>query len=216
MTHPVHKVFVADSHYLIRYGLQTVLSQLPNIQVVGEASDEEELLIGLSETPADIVIIDYYEDGFSLATIKKLKQLQPNLKLIIISTDEDRSNIFQALEDGISAFLTKSCGKSEIQDALKATLTDGKYFCSKVLDYLVERSLGKDTPLKNNTKQLTPREIEIVQLVAKGLIAKEIAALLHLSTHTIYTHRKKIMKKLELKSSSELVMYAVNHGLISI
>ena len=208
------KIFIADSQFLIRFGLKTVLSEIPNVEVVGEATDEEELIYGLMETPADIVIIDYNEDGFSLNTIKKIRQIKADLKLIIISTDEERSNIFQVLEDGINAFLTKSCGQHEIQDALHAAQTDGKYFCSKVLDYLIERSLGKSNPSKENTKQLTPREIEIVQLVAKGLIAKEIAALLHLSTHTIYTHRKKIMKKLALKSSSELFMYAVQNGLV--
>ena len=92
-------------------------------------------------------------------------------------------------------------------------LKENVFFCSKVLDIIMERSFGKPGEECAPTP-LTPREIEIVRLTARGLIAKEIADVLSLSPHTIYTHRKNIMKKLKLNSSSELVLYAVNNGMI--
>jgi DNA-binding NarL/FixJ family response regulator len=100
-----------------------------------------------------------------------------------------------------------------VVDAIRATAKGEKFFCTRIVDYLLEKSFAK----ADNCEQspLTPREIEIVQLVAKALTAKEIAGTLNLSTHTVYTHRKNIMKKLNLSTSTEMVLYAVQNGYIS-
>ena len=117
------------------------------------------------------------------------------------------------LEYGVNSFLTKSCGENEIIDAVKATAKGEKIFLHQDFGLSAGKNLCKE---EENCvpSPLTPREIEIVRLVAKGLIAKEIADILNLSTHTVYTHRKNIMKKLQLNTSSELVFYAINNGII--
>ena len=215
MSQPGAAVIIADGQYLIRFALKEVVKSEPNLHLIGEATSEATLLQLVQRENRDaIIIMDYDEGDFSLDTIHKVKLVNPNAKLIIISADNTKRNILKSIEWGVNSFLTKSCDASEIKDAIKATLSDDKYFCSRVLEHLIEKSFGKE----ENTSQKSPlsnREAEIVQLIAKGLVAKEIAALLNLSTHTVYTHRKKIMKKLSLNSASELVLYALNHGLVT-
>ncbi|HRD83208.1 MAG TPA: response regulator transcription factor, partial [Saprospiraceae bacterium] len=108
---------------------------------------------------------------------------------------------------------TKSCGEQEVSDAVRATVRGDKFFCSKILDVLLEKSLGRTTATCAPSP-LSAREIEVVQLVVKGYIARQIADMLHLSPHTVYTHRKNIMKKLQLQSPAELTLYALQNGII--
>lgn len=208
------KVVIADAQYLIRFALKAVISGLSHLDVVDTATDEEELLELVQSHAPDLVIMDYYEEGFSLSSIQQIKLLHKDCRIIVISADDHKQNIYQSLEMGINGFLTKSCDEAEIKDAIKAAIRDEKYFCAKVLDYLLEKSFGNNTTSSSSNIPLTSRQIEIVQLIAKGLVAKEIAALLNLSPHTIYTHRKKIMKTLQLRTSSELVLYALQNGLV--
>ncbi len=208
-------ITLADAHYLIRRGLKHIIVGHKNYEIIAEAANENQLIASIKKEAPQVLIIDHNQPNhFSFATIQKIKQLSPATQILVISADEDRNKIDQTLEFGVNSFLTKCCDEKEILDAIEATAKREKFFCSNILNYLIERSYAKE-PEKNKTTPLTQREIEIVQLVAKGLIAKEIANILHLSTHTVYTHRKNIMKKLELNTSSELVLYALNNGLIS-
>ena len=115
----------------------------------------------------------------------------------------------------MNSFLTKQCDEEEILDAIKATAKGDKFYCHKILDLIIERSFPSKSENCNATP-LSPREKEILTLVAKGKIAKEIAAELHISPHTIYTHRKNILKKLKLTSPTEMIVYALEHGLIDL
>lgn len=184
-------------------------------KVVAEATNEQELIRKLQVQSAQVVVLDYNQpNSFSRNTVEKIKQAAPSVNLLIISADNNKESIYQILEMGVNSFLTKACDKEEIIDAIKATARGEKFFCTKVLDYLLEKSFAKGDASSCAPTPLTPREIEIVQLVARGLVAKEIAAQLNLSTHTVYTHRKNIMRKLGLSTASELVLYAVHIGLV--
>ncbi len=206
-------VIIADAHYLTRVGLRHILAELPACELVGEASTELQLLHKLRTTQADIVILDYAQPGkFSSETVDKVRETSPNARLIIISGDNDKKAIYQVLESGVNSFLTKHCGEKEILDALEATARNEKFYCTNVLNYLLEKSFPKEADC--SPTPLSPREVEIVRLVANGLIAKEIGGKLNLSTHTVYTHRKNIMKKLKLGTVSELVRYALQEGLV--
>lgn len=208
-------VVLADEQHLVRTGLKQVLRQSEDIKIVGEAGDEEELFALLEEqTPPNIVVMDYDQpDSFSHETVKNIKQRAPQTHILIISADNEKRSIYRVLENGVNSFLTKTCGEEEIIDAIYATAKGDKFFCTKIVDYLLEKSFSKEEENCEPTP-LTTREIEIVRLIAKGLIAKEIASELNISVHTVYTHRKKIMKKLAISSSSELVLYAVNQGIL--
>lgn len=209
-------ITIANGHYLARVGLKYLISQRANYKLVGEAINEAQLIKSLEKEPSQVVIIDHDQPNhFSFNTLSNIKEIAPYAQILIISGDEDKSKIDQILEFGVNSFLTKCCDEKEIFDAIDATAKQEKFFCNKILNYLLQKSYAKEPEDKNLGIPLTPREIEIVQLVAKGLIAKEIANNLHLSTHTVYTHRKNIMKKLGLNTSSELVLYALNNGLLT-
>ena len=206
-------IIVADTQYLIRLGLKKLLVEQEGFDIVAEVMSEKQLLSTLELHPASVLIMDYNQEAaFRKETIPLVKQTSPETNILIISGDNDKKNIYDVLESGINSFLTKSCDDKEIIDAVNATAKGEKFFCSRVLDYLLEKSFSKPDE-ECITTPLTPREIEIVRFVAKGLIAKEIAEQLNLSTHTVYTHRKNIMKKLNLNTTSELVLYAINTGI---
>lgn len=206
-------IILADSQYLIRRGLENLLSQRTEFQVVEQSVREDDLLGKVKNHQPKVVILDYHQPGnFSTETVPLIKENSPQTNVLIISSDTDKSRIDRVLENGVNSFLTKCCDDKEIFGAIRATAKGEKYFCNNVLNYLLEKSFPKEGDC--SPTPLSPREIEIVQHVAQGKIAKEIASELHLSTHTIYTHRKNIMKKLGINSVSELVLYAVNEGIV--
>lgn len=210
-----HSVMLADEQPLIRLALRQLLAQKEQYRVLAEVGNEEELFAAVRVNPPDLLVIDYSQsDSFRPASVAKVKSLSPHTQILVISSDTRKESIAQALELGITSFLTKTCGLHEIIDAAQATLRGDKFFCNRVIDFLLEKSFSKDSEVNCAPTPLSSREIEIVQLSSRGLIAKEIADVLNLSTHTVYTHRKNIMKKLQINSSSELVLYAVSKGLV--
>jgi DNA-binding NarL/FixJ family response regulator len=171
----------------------------------------------LTQQPVDVVTIDYSQgDSFQTNTVRQIKTRFPQSRILVISSDTSKKEIYEILEMGVTSFITKTCGVDEIVDAVIAVAKGNKFFCTRVIDFLLEKTFSKPSEAENTAPlPLSAREIEIVQQTAKGLIAKEIADILNLSTHTVYTHKKNIMKKLGFTTSSELVLYAVNKGLIS-
>ncbi len=210
-----YSVLLADEQPLVRLALRQLLGQKEQYQIVAEVCNEEEMIASLRVNKADLVLIDYSQsESFRPSSIAKIKTVSPNTQVLVISADTRKDSIAQVLELGVTSFLTKTCGLGEILEAAHATLKGEKFFCGRVIDFLLEKSFAKETEVNCAPTPLSAREIEIVQLSAKGLIAKEIADTLNLSTHTVYTHRKNIMKKLQISSSSELVLYAVSKGLV--
>ncbi len=211
----VTTIGLADSEYLIRVGLQYLLEEIEDFEVVGEATNKLQLLALLQQQP-DVLILDHNQAAhFSNQIVETIKQHSPNTNLLIISADDNRARIEQLIQSGINSYLTKKCSRDEIIDAIRATGRGENFFCKKVMGYILQKSFGQTPSSPNPTMDaLSRREQEIVQLIAQGKVAKEIAEQLHLSPHTVYTHRKNIMKKLQLKNASELVLYAANQGLI--
>jgi len=206
-------IVTADSQYLIRIGLRHLIEEFEQFEIIGEANTEKMLLKILEDHTPDVVILDYQQPkSFDISTIEKIKSISPTSRILIISGDNEKENIYNVVQNGVNSFLTKSCDEEEIINAIKATAKNEKFFCNKILNFILEKSFAK--PEDCSPIPLSPREIEIVRLVVDGKIAKEIASQLNLSTHTIYTHRKNIMNKLELKSTSELVLYAVEKGIV--
>lgn len=213
MEKPIN-IVLADAQYLVRTGLKHILADGSRYNIIGEAENEHQLFDNLQQCQADIVIMDYDQpEKFAYSTIARLRERFPHTNIMIVSGDDDKQAIYQVLESGVNSFMTKTCGREELEDAVNATAKGDKFYCTRIIDYLLEKSFSKEEENCEPTP-LSPREVEIVRLIAKGLIAKEIADALNLSTHTIYTHRKNIMKKLNISSSSELILYALNNGLV--
>lgn len=209
------KIVIADAQYLIRIGLRNLLAATKNFNIVGEATNSAELLELVKEHEPEVVIFDYNsEKNFLLEDIKNIKKVSSKTNFLIISADESKPNIYKAIELGVLSFLTKECDKEEIVGAIYATAKNEKFLCHKVIDIIIEKHIHTDD---DNCKafNLSLRETEIIKLTAKGWTAKTIAGHLFLSTHTIYTHKKNIMKKLKINSSSEMIVYAIQNGLVT-
>ena len=208
------RLLLADSQYLIRLGLKSLVARNRHIKIVGESSNTEELLKKVHDLQPDVVLMDYKNSHhFNLEDIKEVKTISPSSKLLIISSDDDKNNIFKVIEYGINSFLTKECSEEEIMNAIVATAKNEKFFCNKILDIILAKHLSKEDDDCAPT-ELTVRELEIVGLIAEGHSTKDIAEELCLSTHTVYTHRKNVMRKLNVNSASELILYAINTGLV--
>jgi DNA-binding NarL/FixJ family response regulator len=214
MQEETYKVLLADAQFLIRFALKELLKETNTFSVIGEAGNEAELNKIIAETPPDIIVIDYNQPGFfSVESIKNIKEQHPTIELLVISSDDNKENIYDVINSGVLRFLTKKCDAHEINEAFRAIIRGEKFFCASIFNFIFEMSFSQNN-YSSNPLPLSARELEIVQLIAQGLVAKEIGKKLNLSTHTVYTHRKNIMEKLKFRRSSELVLFAVNKGLL--
>lgn len=208
-----YSVLLADAQFLIRFALRELLNGSDQFEVTGEVKNETELINTLEINRPDIIVIDYQQPGsFQIETIPFLRQKYPEIDILVISSDDHKENIYEVIHFGVLRFLTKKCDAQEIKEAFQAITRGEKFFCTRIFNYIFEKSFSPS--VMNDPLPLSARELEIVQLIAKGLVAKEISRTLNLSTHTVYTHRKNIMEKLKLRRPSELVLFAVNNGLV--
>ena len=208
-------VLLADAQYLIRMGLKNVIANRNDIEVVAEATTKETVLSELTKHQPNVLIMDYHDsDAFSYEDIAVIRQTAPQTKVLIISSDNDKGTIFKVIEAGVNGFLTKFCDRGEIVSAIYATAKGERFFCNKIVNLLLEKHIRQSDAENCSPASLTVRETEIVQLIAEGITTKEISERLHLSTHTIYTHRRNIMKKLRVNSASELILYAIKTGIV--
>lgn len=209
------KIIIADTQYLVRIGLKNLLSANKDFKVIGEVSNSKEMLEMVQLHQPEVVIFDYNNPkSFTMEDISVIKKISPKTNFLIISADENKSNIYKIIELGAISFLTKECDKEEIIGAIYATAKNEKFLCHKVIDIIIEKHMHTDD---DNCKafNLSLRETEIIKLTAKGWNAKTVAGHLFLSTHTVYTHKKNIMKKLNINSSSEMILYAIQNGLVT-
>ena len=208
------KVVIADSQDLTRFGLRHLIAGEKQLSLSGEARNTEELLKCCKDSTPEVLILDYKKASeFSIDGIGRIKGVSPKTNILVITSDEDKDTIHTVLEKGVNSFLTKECDETEIRNAIYATAKGERFFCGKILDIIFEKHYSKEEDNCEPT-ELTTRELEIVKLITEGKSTREIADQLCLSHHTIYTHKKNVMKKLKIKSTSELILYAVNSGLI--
>lgn len=205
------RIVVADPQALARAGFRLIFAQQPAVKVVAEATDAEELDRLIPEHQPQVIVCDYFNGPeFTLAHLTAVRARFPQIQVMVVTQDQDRARIRQVLDMGIPCILTKHCSPEEITTAALTTAKGERFFCNKVLEVILEKEAAEDCSPSN----LSTREIEIVRLVASGISTKEIADQLCLSTHTVYTHRKNIMKKLQINSASEMILFAMNSGII--
>jgi len=210
------KVAIADKQALTKVGLKFFIEERKDLQLLSEVNSLDDLRSILKSEQPQVLLVDYnLRDFVSISDLREVKILSPDTKILIISSDNDRSKIFDVIEIGISGYVTKECSQQEIVGAIYAAAKGEKFFCNKVLDLILDKHLKKDPEDECLPTELSVREVEIVQLTASGMNARQVADKLHLSHHTVYTHRKNVMKKLALGSVSELTLYAVKTGIIN-
>jgi DNA-binding NarL/FixJ family response regulator len=210
------RVLLADDHTLVRAGLRKLLESLEGVEVVGEACDGMEVLHLVEQLCPDVVVMDVAMPGLNgLDATARLKLLRPATKVLILSMHQNEDYVRQALRQGAAAYLLKDAAPTELEAGLRAVLRGETYLSVAVSkgvmsDYV--KRLRSDEP---SGSQLTPRQREVLQLIAEGNSSKEIARRLDLSVKTVDTHRSQLMRQLDIHEVTGLVRYALRCGLIS-
>tara|TARA_R110002072_G_scaffold153430_6_gene303071 strand:- start:131 stop:775 length:645 start_codon:yes stop_codon:yes gene_type:complete len=205
----------ANANVLMANGLNTILQKGGGIDSIKIVKNEIDLFQRLLENQFDLVVIDPCVKGhFSVETTLRLKEKYPNQRILIISEIEESKNVLRILERGVQGYLTRQCDEAEITHAIFAIAKGEKFYCNKVLDIILNKRFSEEEDNCEPTA-LSERENEITALIASGMTNKEIGNKLNLSHHTIHTHRRNILKKLGIKTTSQLTVYAINVGLIS-
>ncbi len=205
-------LILAESNELLRIGLRTIFKDV-DIQIVGDVSNSDELISQLKSFDADVVLIDYTSEGFSIDVIPKALAVQPNLKFVAITPIQSGQTIIHALKSGVQSHVKKDCSLVEIIDSVKETYKGKKFFCGQILETIHKEGIDvqelSDAEFTCEPIILSSREIEVITLIAEGFTNIEISEQLFLSKHTVNTHRKNIMNKLGVKNTAGIVMYAV-------
>jgi DNA-binding NarL/FixJ family response regulator len=213
------KVIIADSNDIVRVGLRTILSSDKFTQIIGEATNSDDLEEQVKNFDTDIVLIDYTSPGFTIDIIPRILSANKNLKFIAITPEQNANIVVDALRSGVMSYIKKDCDIPEILSSVKETGAGNKFFCGQILESIQRAEVNvEDLDFESFTCEpvlLSEREVEIITLIAEGYTNSQIADLLHLSPHTINTHRKNIMGKLGTKNTAGIVMYAVKTNLVS-
>ena len=210
------RVLLADDHRLVRAGVRSLLEEIPNVEVVAEAGDGRETLELVRQYNPNIAMVDVAMKGLNgIDVADRLRKDHPHVKVLILSMHTNEEYVIKALKNGASGYLIKDAATEELSLALKA-VSKGETYLSPVIskgviDNLIALSEGKSEP----ADVLTPRQREILQLIAEGKSTKEIAAVLSVSVKTVETHRTQLMNRLDIHDIAGLVRYAVRTGLVT-
>jgi len=212
------RILLADDHTVMRAGLRSLLERQPDLEVVAEAADGRHAVELAGSLGPDVVVMDIGMPNLNgIEAARQILDRSPGAAVVILSMHADESYVMRAMKAGARAYLLKDSAEADLLLAIQA-VSQGKSFfsprISRILaeDYvrLLEQKGGEDS-----YELLTAREREILQLLAEGKTNKDVATLLSLSLYTVETHRGRILQKLNLHSSAELVLYAVRKGIIS-
>lgn len=206
-------VIIADSYFVVREGYKSIITQNKNLKFLGSANCSEELLPLVKKNKPDVLIIDYENETFSLEDIKSVITLSPNTSILAVTQQPTKQSILSALQNGVKSYLLKECDKQEVLDAIQTTASGKEFFCGKIMDIL-SGNIAIDPDTACQPVSLSEREMGIVKLIAEGLKNQQIAEKLFLSTHTVQTHRKNIMRKLAVRNTAGIVLYAVKENLL--
>lgn len=209
------RVLLAEDHTLVRAGIRALLESLEDIEVVAEAADGREALRLAQTHHPDILLMDItMKELNGLEAAARLAKEHPSTRVIILSMHADQAYVHQALQAGARGYLLKGSDLSELELALKAVARGDTYLSPAVSKHFVGDLLNGRKPAANPLDELTPRQREILQLVAEGRSTKEIASRLNLSIKTVETHRAQLMERLDIHDVAGLVKFAIRVGLI--
>jgi two-component system response regulator NreC len=211
------RIVLADDHTIIRSGLRLLLEQQPDFKVVAEAEDGRQAVQLVSKHHPDVVILDIGMPELNgIEATRQIVAQESHPNVVILSMHSDESYVLRALKAGSRAYILKNAAEADLIRAVRA-VSDGKSFFSPVISKMLLEDYVRqvrEKEVEDSYDLLTPREREILQLIAEGKTNKEMASILGLSPHTIETHRGNILEKLNLHSVPELILYAVRKGII--
>jgi DNA-binding NarL/FixJ family response regulator len=210
------RILLADDHEIIREGLRSVLETRKDWEIVGEATNGREAVKKVADLKPDVVVMDISMPELNgLEAVRQIVKQVPRTEVLVLTMHDSEDLVRGVLDAGARGYLLKSDASRQLISAIEALRLHKPYLTPRVNEVVLRGYLGEE-PLKGETSggKLTPREREIVQLLAEGLSSKEVAGTLHISVKTAETHRTNIMRKLDIHSVSELVRYAVRNHII--
>jgi DNA-binding NarL/FixJ family response regulator len=212
------KVMIVDDHNIVRQGLRNLLENVPDIDVVADA-DSGRSALGLVEQAApEVILMDMSMPGMNgIEATQRIVEEFRTPHVLILSMHKDKRFVAQALKAGARGYILKDCASMELVKGIREVAAGNRYFCAGIMEVIIDDYIDLvPVSLAQARTGLTPREREVLQLIAEGHNAKNIAFLLNLSVKTVDSHRQQIMKKLNLHSVAELTKYAIVEGVTSI
>ena len=209
------RIFLADDHTLLRAGIRSLLEKMPGVEVVGEAADGREALNLVKTLLPDIVLMDIAMAGLNgLEATARIAREFPGVRVIILSMHANEEYVLQTLRAGAAGYLLKDAATAELELAIHAVARNDTYLSPAISKRVVEDYLGRTSGEKSPLEQLTPRQREILQLIAEGKSTKEMAFVLGVSVKTVETHRAQLMDRLGVHDVPGLVRHAMRMGLV--
>ena len=209
------RILVADDHEIVRQGLKLVLNAEPDLEVVAEAADGAEAVDRALEDDVHLAILDIsMPRKTGLQAAHELSRRRPELRILILSMYDNEQFLFEALRVGASGYVLKSGADDDIVEACRAAMRGQSFLYPSAVDTLIRDFIERADERGGEFEPLTPRELEVLKLIAEGHTSKEIAALLVISVKTVERHRGNILQKLGMRDRVELTRYAIRRGLI--
>ncbi|MCF8168061.1 MAG: response regulator transcription factor [Rhodoferax sp.] len=209
------RLVLADDHALVRAGLRNLLALVPGIEVVGEAEDGRRVLLLAEQLQPDLVLMDLSMPGLTgLEATARLRKTWPKIKVLVLSMYQNEEHVRQAMRNGAHGYLLKDAAPEELELAIHAVLSGQTYLSSAIAATVILSQAAAPGTQDDRTTQLTPRQLEVLRLVAQGLSSKDIARRLAVSVKTVDSHRSGLMKQLDIHEVTGLVRYAIHTGLI--
>jgi DNA-binding NarL/FixJ family response regulator len=200
------RILIVDDHFVVRAGLASMLSTHPDLEVIGSASNGEEALALLDKVDPDVILIDLRMPGISgLDTMRAIMRRKNPPRIIVLTSFDTDEDIYQAVGAGAQGYVLKSTSQEELLEAIHLVRANKQYFPARIAAQLTDRMARPD---------LTPREHQILQLVAKGLTNKEIGRVFGISDNTARNHVNNIIEKLEVSDRTEAATIAMRQGLV--
>lgn len=208
------RIAIADDHAIVREGLKRIVSSCEGMQVVGEAADGIEVMQRVRALDIDVLMLDLSMPGRSgMELIKLVRAEKPRLRILVLSMHQEMQYAVRAIKSGASGYLTKESAPAQLEQAIRKIAAGGAFISAEVAQQLALGAMPGSAAVPHES--LSNREFEVLRLLAGGISVTEIAGQLNLSVKTVSTHKANLMQKMSLTNSSELVRYAIRHGLAS-
>jgi DNA-binding NarL/FixJ family response regulator len=213
---PKHKVLLVDDHPMVRERLAELINQEPDLEVCGEAEDVVGAMEAVEQFTPDVAVVDItLKDSYGIELIKNFKAHYPKLPALVLSMHDEALYAERALHAGARGYMTKQEATRKVIGALRQVLAGQVYLSDRMAASILQKVAGGPRTVANGSpvEVLTDRELEVFQLLGQGMTVRELAKTLHVSVKTVEAHREHIKKKMNLKSSAELLRYAIDYTL---